>query len=544
MENRTLGLYIGTNVVVASASCRNHRRLLVLWSSVVIALGAVPLCYGYLHQSASSEFTGITYNPGDVNQYLAWIEQSRRGEWLFDDPYTLEDHQRVFFHPFLLMLGKVSALTGLSSIACYHLAHFLMAVLLLWACYRFVAHFLDESLARGLAYVLVTTASGLSWLEWLETTLDVKFHFLFSATFRAASSTFWSLYLYPLFSLSIALLLLCMLAFQRFLATSDLRHALVSGLLLLLLATLHAYDLVIVLAVLFGQLLLLMARARRIERAWLLGYVVTAACSVPYILYVQLLLLRDPVFFEVGKAGIHLQSVAEFAGMYGLLLPLAALQVPRLLRDHSPRAALLLVWLLAVPVLTYVPLGVANVPARLIEGYHVVLAVLSAETLYRLVDGRGRWRRECVVVLLLLLTLGNAWVVTRDLRVLSGRPFPHYLHRDIVSALRWLSEREDSSAVLASYRLASVVPARTHHRVYAGHLYLTPKLGEKLSVLEQFFHAGTSDAVRESFMRNQRIKYLIHSPLEVRKGAYRPTGSGFLRPVFHRGRTRIFELRR
>jgi hypothetical protein len=98
--------------------------------------------------------------------------------------------------------------------------------------------------------------------------------------------------------------------------------------------------------------------------------------------------------------------------------------------------------------------------------------------------------------------------------------------------------------VLASYRLASVVPARTHHRVYAGHLYLTLNLGEKLGVLERFFHANTSDAVRERFMRDQRIKYLIHSPLEVRKGEYRPTRSRFLRPVFNRGRTRIFELRR
>lgn len=543
VENLPPGLYIRAIVVAASTSAKNHHRFLVLWSAAVIALSAAPLCCGYLQQSQDREFTGVTFNTGDFNQYLAWIEQSRRGQWLFSNPYTLESHRPVFFHPLLLILGKVAAVTGLSSIACYHLAHFLGAVLLLWACYRFVAHVFDESLQRTLAFIVITTSSGLSWLEWLEASLGVKFHFLFSATFRAASSTFWSLYLYPLFSISIALLLLCMLAFQRFLATDRVRHALVAGLLLLLLASLHAYDLVIVLPVLLGQILLLMVYRRRIEWRWLLGYGVTAACSVPFLLYVELVLLRDPVFAEVGKTGIHLPSVLEFAGMYGLLLPLAALQIPRLLRDHSQRATLLLVWLLAIPVLTYLPLGLANVPARLIEGYHVVLAVLSAATLYRIAAGRTHLRRGAVAVLLLVLSLGNAWVLTRDLEVLSKHPFPHYLPRDIVSALDWLGERGDPGAVLASYPLASVVPARTHHPVYAGHLYLTLNLGEKLEVLRRFFDADTPDSARERLLRSHRIRYLIHSPLEARAGGYRPANSLFLRPVFRSGRVGVFELR-
>jgi len=510
----------------------------------VIALAAAPLAFGYLHQTQDREFIGVTFNTGDFSQYMAWIEQSRRGLWLFDDAYTLEHHQPVFLHPFLLLLGKAAALTGLPGIAYYHLAHLLGAVLLLWACYRFIAHVFDDLLARRLAFVIVTTASGLSWLQWLEASLGVKFHFLFSATFRAASSTFWSLYLYPLFSLSIALLLLCVLAFQRFLATRCLRHALVAGLLLLLLATLHAYDLVIVLAVLLGQVLLLMAYRRRIEWRWMIGYGVTAACALPYLSYVALVLLRDPVFSEMGKTEIHLPSLGEFIGMYGLLLPLAAVQVPRLLRDRSPRAALLLVWLVAIPLLTYVPLGLANVPARLIEGYHVVLAVLSAATLYPLAAGGTRLGRGCVAGVLLLLTLGNAWVLTRDVETLSRHPFPHYLQKEVVSALDWLSEREDASAVLASYPMASLVPARTQHRVYVGHLYLTLDLGEKLEMLKRFFQVDTSDSARERFMRSHRIRYLIHSPLEVRVGGYRPENSQFLQLVFRRGPIRIFELRR
>jgi len=530
-------------VVVSPTSAVGHRRFLVLWSAAVIALAAAPLCFGYLQQSEAREFTGVTFNTGDFNQYLTWIEQSRRGQWLFSDAYTLEQHRPVFFHPLLLVLGKVAALTGFSAIACYHLAQFLGAVLLLWACYRFVAHVFDEPAARRLAFVIVTTASGLSWLEWLEASLGVKFHFLFSATFRAASSTFWSLYLYPLFSISITLLLLCILAFQRFLATDRLRHALAAGLLLLLLASLHAYDLVIVLPVLLGQILLLMAYRRRVEWRWLLGYGVTAACSLPFLLYVELMLLRDPVFAEVGKTGIHLPTVLEFVGMYGLLLPLAAVQLPRLLRDHSPRATLLLVWLLAIPVLTYVPLGLANVPARLIEGYHVVLAVLTAATLYGVAAGGKRLMRGGTAILLVVLSLGNVWVLTRDVEVLSKRPFPRYLSRDIVSALDWLAEQGDPSAVFASYPLASVVPARTHHRVYAGHLYLTLDLDGKLEALQGFFQADTPDSSRERLLRSHHIRYLIHTPLEVRAGGYRPANSLFLRPVFKSGRVSVFELR-
>jgi len=531
-------------VVVASTSAKKHRRFLVLWSAAIIALAAAPLCFGYLQHSPAREFTGVTFNTGDFSQYMTWIEQSRRGHWLFDDAYTLEHHRPVFFHPLLLILGKAAALTGLPSTACYHLAHFLGAILLLWACYRFAAHVFDEPALRRFAFVIITIASGLSWLEWLEDLLGVKFHFLFSATFRAASSTFWSLYLYPLFSVSIALLLFCVLAFQRFLATDRLRHALAAGLLLLLLVSLHAYDLLIVLPLLLGQILLLMAYRRRVEWRWLVGYGLTAACSLPFLLYLVLVLLRDPVFAEVGKRGIHLPSALEFFGMYGLLLPLAALELPRLLRDRSARAALLLVWLLVIPALTYIPLGLANVSARLIEGYQVVLAVLSAGALYRFVALRRPVLRGGIAVVLLVLMLGNAWVLTRDIRVLSERPFPHYLRKEYLSAFDWLSARDDASAVLASFPMGTVVPARTQHRAYAGHLYLTLDLGEKLAMLQRFFRADTPDGERERFMRRHRIRYLIHSPLEAQMGGYRPAASQFLRPVFRRGPVQIFELRR
>ena len=117
-------------MVVSATSSAEHRRFLLSWSAAVIALAAVPLCFGYLHQSQAGEFTGVTYNTGDFNQYLTWIEQSRRGQWLFSDAYTLEPHRPVFFHPLLLILGKVAALTGLSSIACYHLEQLLGAMLL------------------------------------------------------------------------------------------------------------------------------------------------------------------------------------------------------------------------------------------------------------------------------------------------------------------------------------------------------------------------------------------------------------------------------
>ena len=82
------------------------------------------------------------------------------------------------------------------------------------------------------------------------------------------------------------------------------------------------------------------------------------------------------------------------------------------------------------------------------------------------------------------------------------------------------------------------------HRVFVGHLYLTLELGEKLEMLKRFFQPETSDSARERFMRSHRIRYLIHSPLEMRVGGYRPENSRFLRPVFRRGPIRIYELRR
>ena len=56
------------------------------------------------------QFGGAVYNVEDVHSYLADMRQGWRGEWLFHNPYTPEDHPGSLIYLHYLLLGKVAGL--------------------------------------------------------------------------------------------------------------------------------------------------------------------------------------------------------------------------------------------------------------------------------------------------------------------------------------------------------------------------------------------------------------------------------------------------
>jgi hypothetical protein len=61
-----------------------------------------------------SRFNGNLAFDSDSNDYYAFMNQSKLGQWLFHNPFTPEQHKAVFFNLEFLILGKLAALTSQS----------------------------------------------------------------------------------------------------------------------------------------------------------------------------------------------------------------------------------------------------------------------------------------------------------------------------------------------------------------------------------------------------------------------------------------------
>lgn len=528
---------------------RRAARLAMGWAALVLALASVTSALARLASPPGASFAGFTDNAFDSNNYFDWIEQARVGHLRFVDSFTLEPHGRVFFHPLFLLLGRIGRWTGQPNANVYELARLACGALALYAIWRFVRFAANRLSHAGqlFTFVVATTAGGLGWLKWFEPLAGAEFSVLRSASFRPASSSFWSIQLYPLFSLSIALLLGCLLEFQAFLATGRLRRAALAGLCLGALVTVHPFDLATVAAVLGAQLVIVGARARRVPWRGVAGLALTLAFALPYTAYSFLVVLRDPAFRAMSTVQIVPPSLVEFAAMLGLPLFIALAHAPALARRVDRRAALLLAWLVLVPILANAPLRPRNLPARLIEGYPALLATLSGITLWRALRQLKSVaaQRVTLVVAAATLSLGNAWVLLRDAeRVTRASSWQLQVPNELRDALAWIRVHgRGEGAVLASLEVANMVPARTGHRVYAGHLFLTMELRRKLRTIRRFYDERFTDPARERFLRANGIRYVFRSPFDAAQGGYDPARGTLLTLVGTWGDVRVWEFR-
>ena len=514
----------------------NHKRFVLLWSFFIIAISSAPLIYGYCHTPSEWHFMGYTANPEDTNQYLAWIEQARRGHWLFENPYAIESHRRIFFHPLFLILGKLAAAFDLSNITVYQACRVLSGFFMLLVCYRFICYFFKDKNTQFLSFLIVSTSGGLCWLNWFDPNWGSRGSFLFSSTFRPAISTFWSLYLYPLFSLSIILLLLCLLSFQKFMQSEKYLFSIYSGLFLLLLVQLHPFDMLIPVGVLFLQIVLLSIKQGHIKWKWIIGYVLMCIIVSPYIAYLKFILMKDPVFNHWSQMAVWPPSFIEYIFMYGFLWIFAGFAIPALIRNISIKTAFLLSWLILIPIMVCLPIKPPNIATRLIEGYHVLLGMLTAMALCKVIS-KIRVMVCCknllMVGILVSLSLGNAWILIRDMKVINQVPVDYYMHEEIKQGMDWLKEKtHPDDAVLAYEIMGLLIPANTGNRVFFGHLAQTLNYFEKKGMVERYFSDKPSESERNNFLRSWQISYVFYSPIERYLGTYNPDNSLCLKSVF------------
>lgn len=539
---------------------RPERRFVLAFGALVMLATTLPYLLGYAVQGTDFRFTGFVFGVEDGNSYIAKMLSGWAGAWLFRSPYTASPQRGLLFYLPYLLLGKLAAPPGLHEqlVALYHLFRVAAGMLSILATYDFLAYFVQDVRLRRTGLALVTLGGGLGWalvaagrVEWLG---SQPLDFISPETFG-----FLGIFGIAHLPLGRALLLWALLAYLRLYGavfeTPDRRPPwkgaaalsalwLASGVfnpLCLLVAGL-------VIVIHLGGLLI-WGRRRASEftqprlAAWRrLALQVVGAGLLPGLLlaYNLAVALADPYASGwTAQNRILSPHPAHYLLAYGLLIPYCWVGGRRLLREDFPGGWFLVGWVLAVPLLVYLPVDLQR---RLTEGAWVAIGALGMAALDQPAAGAARpdWR----LAPLLLAFPSTLFLLAGGLMSAYRPGPPRFIASDQARLFETLQQRAPVGAVtLCAYETANPLPAWAPVRVLAGHGPESLQKTELLLQIQLFFDPAAPDALRRGLIREYGIEYVIWGEAEKALGSWQPGGADFLEPVATSGATTLYRTR-
>jgi hypothetical protein len=518
-------------------------------SFMVLGLTTLPYLLAWMLTPPGHHFTGLLPYLADGNTYLAKMEQGRRGAWLYTLAYSPEPHDGAFVWGLFLLLGKLAGLLHLPNIIVLHAARLGAGLAALLMAYAFYAFFTGSVAMRRLAFLLVACTSGTGWFFTLLGAKHVLGEFPVDIHFPDAT-LFWSIYAFPNYSFSAALMLACtllvLLAFRR----NSMLPSVWAGLAGAALAVTHP-SILVVYATLTLYLALLWWRRGQFPRRELRLALPFGLLSAPAVVYETWVLHANWAFKAFTDQNFNYSpGVPTLLVSFGVLLWLAWKGAPPLWRRSHNEPALPVLWTFLVPVLLYTPVSVQR---RFLEGWNVPMSLLVAFGLVtwlfprlrhapalqallvreRMVYDPRRWKRFVLTLVLALLIPSNLIILAGSV-ALAAAHAPHiYLSPGENGALEWLrANSRPDEAVLSGLDLGNRIPAQAGNRVFFGHWSESIYAGAKAELVVRFFEDRMSDEERRDLLRRYRIAYIWHGREEQRLGRLDPARVPYFTPVY------------
>jgi hypothetical protein len=511
----------------------------LLWAAVVVVLAGLPYALAVSWEGPQRHFAGFLWGPDEGNVYLSYIRQASEGALVFTNQYTTSYQDPHFVNAFFLVLGWACQGLGLQPIQVFHLARLVGIPVALLAFYYLCAWLTAVRPVRMAAMVFASLSSGLGWVFVARAYAGAHPSF---APMDCASGwqampeavTYLTFLLNPLFTWSLALLCAGLLLSWRALERWSYRHAVLAGLVLLALGSVHTYDVFPAYAAIL-IVALVVVRRRIVPYYGAVGIcAVIVLISAPALAWAAWTAAVDPAWMAKAMTPKVSPRPADFFLGYGLL-GLAALVGAKAafqVRKVNWRSLAPVGWAAATFVLVYVPVSFQR---KMTEGVHLALAYLAALAVALglpalaergwpedLPDEARRARRKALALRLTVLfaavtlpsnavfvydSLGHVAANNADLlRVLMP---PAYLTTDEVAGLQWLAaEATSDDVVLSSSLMGSHIPAWAPPKVVVGHWDETIRFTEMLQVPYHFYAPGLIADIRADILRQNGVTYV------------------------------------
>ena len=525
-----------------STSRELPRGFVTAWMVTILVVTTLP--YLWLRaRSGTWAGEGATFlwllppYPDDGLAYLAWIRQAEAGDWLFRVKYTQIEHAPALFHPLFLIVGRVASATGMSAGFALFLLRFPALLACLHALRRLVGGFGFGRGTQMTALLLAGFASGLgAFIGWDR---------LRSADLWIPElNTLWSLTWNPIFAAALALMLYALDAVFREIRARPAQPRswpfLIAGACTGALAFIHAYDVVIVGAVV-GVVTLLACRTS----AWRPLVVYGLLAGPPALL--QWNIARTHPVLSDHSAGGEMLSPSPLALLTGLGLPLllaapgAVIATRRHRREASPTPLPLIIWTVVSFALAWAPVWYQR---KLLMGVQIPIAVLAAIGLVTLAQRLAGGRRIVSVGVIatgVLLTLPTHLVnVQRMNEQVVADPYAYFTPEPLGEALAWLDDNTDRrDVVLAHPSIARTIPATSGNTVTLGHWAQSVDRESHLAWLREVFapNSPLTDTERRERLAASRIAWIVVDARMLREwmGGQPPTWLEPISTIVYRG---------
>jgi hypothetical protein len=509
---------------------RAELRWLLVASLAVLLFASLPTLYAWSLADEEHVFTGFVYNTEDGNSYLAKMRLGAEGEWLFHIFYTAEAHDPAMAFPLHILLGKLAAAGGLSLVLVYHLARVVFGLLLLWTIYVFVGRFTADVTTRRVAWALAVVGSGLGWLLLL-VGQSLMLGVLPLDFWVPEAFVFLVLYNLPHLAVAQSLLLWSILWTMEAFEGRPAAPILKAGLAAIGMTLVVPFYAGVLAAALGAYLLALAVKERRLpwQETWRTALV--GAFAAPVVAYNAWAFTSNPAF-RVWTAQNTILSPHPLHFVLGYL-PLLIPAVPGAvgaLRGRDRAWLLPVAWVLAVPVLLYLPF---NLQRRMIAGAQVPLALLAAQGLVGWLRERSRAWRTWLLVWVAVAALSNVLLVGMSLLEVTNRSLPAFRPPGEVAAIDWLGQHAaPDDVVLSAYQSGNLIPTRAKLRVFLGHGPETLYNEEKEEAVKRFFDPAADDDWRRELLAQYHVAWVFQGPAERALGGWDPTTAQYLVPVY------------
>lgn len=495
---------------------RAEYLFLIIYSCFITGLVLIPSIYGSSTAPPDRQFMHNVSFPmyaQDIDAYLSWIKQVQGGNFLLKIKYTPEEHSPIFFNPLFLMAGLASF--QLSIVQVLYLFQILANLFFLFSLYLFISYFIQNKPQRFFAFILSTLAGGFGWIFYND-----NFFFRPIDAWMPEATIFQSIRWPFMFTVSISLILWSFLLMIKSWEMNKLTYAFGAGLAGFTLTLIHPYDTVLILSVMSFYFLFCFSELKKKWKNLLIFFWLSALPLLYHLYVLKTSSVFNKVFSQFRMYTPHFLAVLEGVGPI-FILAVIGLLVILIARRYEKYFLLAITWIFIVSVLIYCPF--IPYQRRLIMGIYIPLGMFAslAPTLYwQRVRGSQSFFLKTIGILslgllLLFLSLGNLFILKRDLQVISHKIAPFYLEKEVVQAMTWLGEHSfTEEIVLSSPTVGKFIPVISGNTVFIGHTALTINYCQKYQKAKWFFNSQESKEELTKFLGANNIKYIFISPYE------------------------------
>lgn len=521
-----------------------------------LAVTTLPFLYGFLRTPADRVYTGLMFDVPDHAQYWSWVTASRDALFI-PNTMTPEPNAASFVNPAMWILAKAKVWFSLTFAALFQWWRLAAALVIGPALAVAMSRLARTPQQARVGFWLALAGGGLGWIlivaKYAMRLPEAPYP---EAIYIVEPNTWFGLLAYPYLPLAQGFMLVALVGALRLHQAPSAGAVAACAAGALGVALLHAYDLVVVYAVLGAFWIVETARTRRPQ--WRLSWaiVLILVCSAPLAAYYQYLTSSDPLWRSVlaqyVNAGVWTPMPPLLPVLMGapLLFALWRLRGLDWSHDGTRFAA---VWTITGLGLVYVP---TVFQVKLLAAWQVPLAVLAADlwcerlgpavsrSASRFVgQGLARWAPAVVLAGLVLPT--NAYLIVWRLIDLRRPESPYYLTRDEAAALDALAALATKDDVaLAVEDVGRWVPNYGGTRAYLAHWAMTNHYLERREIVDRFFDAATDDAWRLHTLTEDHVTLVVWTDRPRAHGkTYEPSTSPLFDTVFSAPTAAVYRVR-